>query len=337
MQLLLVQVAYGLDDTATDTFLEDEQMRRGLYIEPRGGLCNRMRTIESAVFLAQDIGKPLYVIWTVEPELGCAFEDLFEFPVQIKRTITVKCWPQGYEEMKEELEKLRKQSDFCILQPAVHQMMEDGIDFCSLRDKSKAYISTWEQFYNLRHTTQTSPQPLISVGENRFRKLLNCLPRLKAHSQPLSLTPGQFALFRPVKPLQAIISGISTSFKRTVGVHLRRTDNPHQDQSPTSLFVARMKRELESYPETDFFLATDDPNDEEVLVREFPGRIRVYPKRALERSKREAIEDALVDLYCLSETIFLLGTYYSTFTLTAAEIKGIPLEVLRTATDDLKS
>lgn len=49
-----------------------------LIIQPIGGLCNRMRAINSAIVLAKKRGEKLKVIWNVNPELGCPFEELFE-------------------------------------------------------------------------------------------------------------------------------------------------------------------------------------------------------------------------------------------------------------------
>lgn len=49
-----------------------------LIIQPIGGLCNRMRAINSARILAQKRNEALTVIWFVNPELGCPFGELFE-------------------------------------------------------------------------------------------------------------------------------------------------------------------------------------------------------------------------------------------------------------------
>lgn len=49
-----------------------------LIIQPMGGLCNRMRAINSARILAEKRGEKLQVVWNVNPELGCPFEELFQ-------------------------------------------------------------------------------------------------------------------------------------------------------------------------------------------------------------------------------------------------------------------
>ncbi len=47
-------------------------------LAPIGGLCNRIRAINSARVLAEKRGQDLHVIWNVNPELGCPFEELFQ-------------------------------------------------------------------------------------------------------------------------------------------------------------------------------------------------------------------------------------------------------------------
>lgn len=49
-----------------------------LIIQPIGGLCNRMRAINSAWMLAKERGDTLTVIWNVNHELGCPFEEIFK-------------------------------------------------------------------------------------------------------------------------------------------------------------------------------------------------------------------------------------------------------------------
>ena len=48
-----------------------------IIIQPSGGLCNRIRSINSAATLARKKGVPLKVLWLNAPELNCPFEELF--------------------------------------------------------------------------------------------------------------------------------------------------------------------------------------------------------------------------------------------------------------------
>lgn len=55
-----------------------------ITVQPGGGLCNRMRTMNSAYFLAEKLGQELKVLWRKDPSLNCSFEKLFEKPEGIK-------------------------------------------------------------------------------------------------------------------------------------------------------------------------------------------------------------------------------------------------------------
>lgn len=51
-----------------------------IYVKPIGGLCNRLRAIDSMLWVAEDCGKRLVVIWERNQSLNCSFEDLFVKP-----------------------------------------------------------------------------------------------------------------------------------------------------------------------------------------------------------------------------------------------------------------
>ena len=84
-----------------------------------------------------------------------------------------------------------------------------------------------------------------------------------------------------------------------------------------------MSKELEAYPETTFFLATDDKKEEALLRQTFPGKILSNQDRTLDRNSEAGIHDALLDLYCLASTEKLIGSYWSSFTDIAADMRGI--------------
>lgn len=110
----------------------------------------------------------------------------------------------------------------------------------------------------------------------------------------------------------------------TIGVHIRRTDNgKSRIFSPTEAFVDVMSRELKQNPETKFYLATDDDVEENYLKSIFGVRILTYRKRTIDRNDPLGIEDALVDLVNLSNCAKIFGSYYSSFSDTAAAWKGI--------------
>jgi hypothetical protein len=141
--------------------------------------------------------------------------------------------------------------------------------------------------------------------------------------------PDSFAYFKPVHELDDKINQLRNSFSsNTIGIHIRRSDNALSIQhSPIKAFVDAMQREIDADSNTMFFLATDSTGEEQYLKRTFPDRILTYNKQ-LDRNSEKGIQDALIDLYSLSNTKKIIGSYYSSFSEVAAQIKGITLNLI---------
>jgi hypothetical protein len=123
---------------------------------------------------------------------------------------------------------------------------------------------------------------------------------------------------------------MAASAGRIVGVHIRRGDNDASIQvSPLDSFLKRMQREVEQDPATHFFLATDDQPTERAVTDTFLGRVTTRGKD-LARNRTAGVQDALVDLLVLSKCSLILGSYWSSFSQTAAEMGGVELEIVRT-------
>ena len=107
--------------------------------------------------------------------------------------------------------------------------------------------------------------------------------------------------------------------ENVIGIHIRRQDNIQSiKNSPTSLFVRKMKEMLEHNPMSHFYLATDDEQEERDLVRIFGDKILVHKKHSLDRNNPIAIEDAMIDLYNLSRCKIIYGSFFSSFSDVAA-------------------
>lgn len=133
-----------------------------------------------------------------------------------------------------------------------------------------------------------------------------------------------------VRPLRDRIDAAAPLYRSRIGIHIRRTDHrPAIDQSTTELFTNEIERILSRAPDQRFFLATDDPKEAEALDRAFPGRIAWRQARGYERADPRAIEDAVVELYCLSRTHRILGSYASTFSAAAGKLGGITVDYMQ--------
>jgi hypothetical protein len=268
-----------------------------LVILPVGGLGNRMRVVDSSLALSKATGENLRLIWLLNPSLNCKIEDLFVIPERVERVTCLNMYT-----LSGKIRWRLYQAYFSLFYD-LYLSQEDVIAILDLEESieelvagKRVYITTYSRYYN-------SPRP--------FGELV------------------------PIKALQERIDEVTKGFKNVVGVHIRRMDNTSSTKySPTSLFVEQMKTELELNHDTRFFLATDSPEVEEQLRQAFPGRIITYPKRALDRNNPLAAQDALIDLFCLSRCRKLIGSYWSSFTDVAWQIRGIERLIVKEEAPD---
>ncbi len=143
-----------------------------------------------------------------------------------------------------------------------------------------------------------------------------------------SLRP--FKAFTPVPELSDRIDAICDSFdEHVIGVHIRRTDNIKAiSNSPIELFEKAMAEQIQRNDRTHFYLATDSTEIKKFLLRRFPDRITTS-KSSSSRTDISGMQDAVVELYCLSRTSCLFGSFFSSFSRTAAELGGIEEVTIR--------
>lgn len=134
---------------------------------------------------------------------------------------------------------------------------------------------------------------------------------------------GDYSIFRPRPSLLKDLNTLTIDHN-VIGMHIRRTDNANAVKySPTVLFFEKAREELANNPKTSFYLATDDPTEEQAFIKEFGNKVIIYKKHSLDRNNPVAIMDAVVDLYNLSCCRKIYGSYYSSFSDTAALWSGI--------------
>lgn len=137
------------------------------------------------------------------------------------------------------------------------------------------------------------------------------------------LLDGDYSIFKAKESVVRKMNNVVCD-KDTIGLHIRRTDNTKAIKySPTHLFFEKVEEELSRNPQTKFYLATDDPQEESAFVEKFASKILIYNKHSLDRNNPLAIKDALIDLYNLSHCQKIYGSYWSSFSDTAALWSGI--------------
>jgi hypothetical protein len=266
-----------------------------LVIEPVGGLCNRLRALDSAIAFAEENNIPLSVVWILGPSCNCRFSDLFIVPKQVKK----------------------------LFEPAVGPLeilLHRTVDICA--------VVLPYYFLDLRRIKELKSEldsTCHGIGDYLRRFVSDHSIFLQSYSRfYYSSSSAPFRSFVPQKSIQDIIDGYSV--ENMIGVHIRRTDNQRSIiNAPFEKFVQYMQAEINADRSAQFFLATDDPKIEIALKHRFPGRIVTHVKKSLDRNNPTAIRDAVVDLYCLSNCRKILGTYWSSFSETASQIRGIDM------------
>lgn len=262
-----------------------------------GGLCNRLRAMLSALALSHDYDGTIRVEWHPTAECRARFEDLF-VPIGSGRFVIENghWWTIPSRKSNLHIPRILRTLMGYTSQHDDYRPTSLGDVSEMLRHHKKVYLSSGMQLADYPH---------------------ECLHRLQ-----------------PRYELKQRIEQLKRQFaETTIGVHIRRTDNARSiEESPVSAFVAAMKKELQRNAKVKFFVATDDAAVKEELKRLFSAHI-ITQQSAVRRDTVEGMRDALVDLWCLASTQHILGSYWSSFTDTAAEIGHVPLTVVRNVQD----
>lgn len=138
-----------------------------------------------------------------------------------------------------------------------------------------------------------------------------------------------YSWLRPISKLQRRVDGVAGRFgSRCIGFHIRRTDNRNSAlYSPLELFTDKMDFEITQDREVRFFVSTDDQLLKQELKKRYGLRI-ITCEDVGDRYTVKGEEDAVVDLFLLSKTRKIYGSFWSSFSEVAAKIGGIELSVL---------
>lgn len=260
-----------------------------------------MKAIESIIALIRGTNIQATAIWFKDKGLNCSFEQLFQsidIPNLRLRNAVLSDYILYDRPRRKNLfipfifEKAAFNN--CLYEDDVTQRVSMNFDFRQwVLSNKKTYLSACVLFY---------------PGESKFR----------------------FNSFIPVPWLQERINERCKNFTNyTVGVHIRRTDNINSiRESPTELFIQRMKKEIESESDVRFYVASDSTEEKKKLTSIFGDRI-ITDWKPTSRSTPEGIEDALVELYSLSRTQKIFGSHRSSYSETAAEIGKISHEKIK--------
>lgn len=269
-----------------------------MILEPCAGLGNRLLALASAYKLCREMNRELTVIWKREAGCNAKAADLFDF----QEIEVVEISENGYK--KEFLETVKGNI------------------------VKKKYRNKGTVFFPCERIDAYKQSGKFNELKKEIEK--ESVVYIKSYTNMCEITAESF---RFLKPSAAILQKGAAVFERisekTVGVHIRRSD--HADaikNSPLELFFERMQQEMEA-SDADFYVTTDDREVERELKKHFPPeRLIFYEGKLIDRDSKAGIEDALIDMLCLSKCNKILGSYKSTFSLIPSIMGGIVLETM---------
>jgi hypothetical protein len=267
-----------------------------IYFKPFLGLANRMYAINSAFALSKIFNVSLNIIWVKDLKLNAKFSNLFLVP---------------------------KYHLFRLSEPTL------SIYSLPFTLRFPTYMYFVKSLLKLKHSNSL----ILNDPDNN---IIN-LTKLNLDKDIFIAAYNNFlqcefdrSLFQPTEKIMDEVNNISCSFnKSTYGIHIRRTDNPLSiDLSPTNLFIQEIESIISADNDAKFYLASDSKNEKEFLFNKYKDRI-ITSLFDTSRQSSSGMKNAVVDMFVLSRTKSIIGSYFSSFSEVASLIGEIPLKIVQ--------
>jgi hypothetical protein len=256
---------------------------------PYAGLGNRLRVVSSVVNFCKKQDVDLKIFWIREPGFNCCFSDIFE--------------PN----------ELLNIDDHSLLNHFLYNR-------ASARNLFIPKILNSLLNRNFYYDLQLDALNSINFSNDVY---------ITTYSQQGDLYPIK-ELFVPKEDIREKIEVITSQFSsNTYGLHIRRKDNKASiEQSPIELFEKAIDSKLSEEKDARFFLCSDDQEVKKYLKNKYGGIILSYDS-VLSRASKQGIKDAVVELWALSLTKEIWGSFYSSYSEMASFINGSILKIMK--------
>lgn len=268
---------------------------------PAGGLGNRMRVIDSAYRFCNKYNKSFKIYWIRTNGVDVHFSSIFK-PIDKITDINF--------DIVSLIDKLRRKSilfrwilivlkKLHIFNFYLHTEYDKWFDWVDNYDKNSIdYLFFVVSSYSMFCTKGTN----IKFNNQIFELTQELSDRVKIETNMFS--------------------------KNTIGMHIRRTDNLISiEKSPTCLFENYIRNAIANNNLTIFYVASDSEDVLRNMKQLFPNNV-IIPEGIRDNNSEEGIKQGVVELYTLSRTSKIIGSYYSSFSTMAALIGNIPIERL---------
>lgn len=266
---------------------------KNLTILLHEGLANRIRVMASLYHLTLS-GINIKVIWQLNEELNCSFEKLF---IPIKGFLIINT-PKRI--------KLYNSKQKNILKRSVLKVY----------NKIKGFDYVIIGGYNNPDSCNVA---LIQTIFDNYKNVF-------LETQQILYDHQEYSIFKPIKEIEDRIINSYSLAQPYIGIHIRRGDNiQSQLKSGIIPFIEKTKNILKDNPEQKFYLATDSLDVKEVFKYLFGSSI-ITSNPDYSRNTETGIKDALFEMFILSKSQRILGSYWSSFDGIAARIGNIHVE-----------
>lgn len=248
-----------------------------------------MRGISSAYQFAKEAGgQPLTIIWANNHECNCPLEKIFHIKGDIPVHIINISYLHNF--------RMRRWKERVIIALVRQRCQEKFIDDDVYQD--------------------------MEILIEKSRKANNTFITSAAY---WFASENPYEIFEPAEYIQEKVADICCNLgEYSVGVHLRRTDHAGSiKNSTTDAFINRINDEIAENPKVKFYVASDDNTEKRYLKEIFGERIVMQENIELSRETEQGIMEAVTDLYALASTNKVLASVGSSYSDTAAQIKGI--------------
>ena len=273
-----------------------------LIVRPLGGLANRMRVIETAVAFGRDHSAEIIILWEKNNILNAYYEQCFE-PLANVKIINVDCSGDNF------LFKLKRKIIYRLFS-LIGKFIFD----------TRLYDSTIRNYLNDDRTPKSEETFFTKVADTNNKVYLETCYEFVFVSQTLPIIIEESIRERAIKFLEP--------YGKFIGVHIRRTDSKEAiENSPIELFIERVDVLISQSPTIKFYISTDSEAVFKNFKKIYNGKVFSGASKRT-RQTPDGIFSALIDLYCLSRSEMILGSFYSSFSQMAAKMGNVPLEIV---------
>lgn len=283
-----------------------------IYVHVWSGLASRCYTLADAYYLAKRFQRKLIIIWPISKDCSISYYDVFaneQFQDISMEVIEVNADGFCVDREKKYHRKLHIKTKLTEL---LYRICDAYMEYTPSKKTG------WSGEKYIKHLNTICNTTLRNLEEGHKCWVHAYYGIEKGGKKPADIAAIQFKDMYWSRVRELFPQGC-----RMIGVHIRRTDHKVCiEKSKTEWFIENMNQYLAEDSSVCFFLATDDADEEKRLQTIFPEKIITNRSKSYGRDSLNGMQDAVVDLLCLSQCEVILGSCTSVFSKFGAEYGG---------------